>query len=64
MLTSTQEKAQRNGWALSAPLTKANAKPENSTRHGPRLCSVDRAQTLAAIAGAEEPSTANGKGTA
>lgn len=64
MLTSTQEKTQRNGWALSAPLTKANAKPENSTRYGPRLCHVDRTQPLAATAGAEQVSTINGKGAA
>ncbi|MDQ7734990.1 hypothetical protein QT231_20000 [Halomonas sp. SpR1] len=62
MLTSTHEKAQRNGWAFSAPPTKANAKPENSTRYGARLCRVDRAQLLVAIAGAEKPRPVSGKG--
>lgn len=64
MLTSTHEKAQRNGWAFSAPPSTANAKPENSTRYGARLCRVDRLQPLTAIAGAENPSPVSGKGAA
>lgn len=64
LLTNNHEKAQRNGWAFSAPPSTANAKPENSTRYGARLCRVDRAQLLAAIAGAEKPSPVSGKGAA
>lgn len=62
MLTSTHEKAQRNGWAFSAPPSTANAKSENSTRYGARLCRVDRVQLLAVIAGTEKPSPVSGKG--
>lgn len=62
MLTSTHEKAQRNGWAFSAPLTKANAKPENSTRYGARLCLADLCQPTGVGAGAEKPRTVSGKG--
>ncbi|MGP9635115.1 hypothetical protein ACT3R7_18880 [Halomonas sp. AOP43-A1-21] len=62
MLTSTHEKAQRNGWAFSAPLTKANAKPENITRHGARLCLTDQCQPAGVGAGAEKPSPVSGKG--
>lgn len=61
MLTSTHEKAQHNGWAFSAPLTKANAKPENSTRYGARLCLTDQGQPAGVGAGAEKPRPVIGK---
>ncbi|MCL7929154.1 hypothetical protein [Halomonas llamarensis] len=62
MLTSPHEKAQRNGWAFSAPLTKANAKPESSTRYGARLCLIDQCQPFGVGAGAEKPRPVSGKG--
>ncbi|EGP20391.1 hypothetical protein [Halomonas sp. TD01] len=62
MLTSTHEKAQHNGWAFSAPPTKANAKPKNSTRHGARLCLADQCQPFGVGAGAEKSRTVSGKG--
>ncbi|WP_035562630.1 hypothetical protein [Halomonas sp. KO116] len=64
MLTNTHEKAQRNGWAFSAPPSTANAKPENSTRYGARLCRVDRVQPLTVIADAKNLSPVSGKGAA
>ncbi|MDW0358975.1 hypothetical protein Q8G38_06550 [Halomonas venusta] len=62
MLTSTHEKAQRNGWAFSAPPTTANAKPENSTRYGARLCLADPCQSVGVGAGAEKPRPVSDKG--
>ncbi|WP_372373611.1 hypothetical protein ACDI10_01505 [Vreelandella venusta] len=62
MLTSTHEKAQRNGWAFSAPPTTANAKPENSTRYGARLRLADPCQPVGVGAGAEKSRPVSGKG--
>lgn len=62
MLTSTHEKAQRNGWAFSAPPSRANAKPENSTPNGARLWRTHHAQQPAVTAGAGELIQASGKG--
>lgn len=64
LLTNNHEKAQRNGWAFSAPLTKANAKPENSTRHRARLCLADQCQPCGVGAGAEKLRPLNGEGAA
>lgn len=63
MLTSAHEKAQRNGWAFSAPPTKANAKPENSTRYRARLYLADPSrQPVGVGAGAEKPRPVSSKG--
>ncbi|MEL7611255.1 hypothetical protein AAGW18_02020 [Vreelandella titanicae] len=62
MLTSTHEKAQHNGWAFSAPPSRANAKPENSTPNGGRLWRAHPAQQPAITAGAGELIQASGKG--
>ncbi|HCR96879.1 MAG TPA: hypothetical protein DIW40_05035 [Halomonas sp.] len=65
MLTSTHEKAQHNGWAFSAPPTKANAKPENITRHGARLCLTGPSrQPVGVRAGAEKSRPVSSKGAA